>query len=211
MIRTILVLALCASSAGAVDAGPPTEAPAAEAAEPSPAEKEPSPSEIVQGVEEVAKSIGDWKTVGPLGVAVALLALLGQFTKLRLFRKLLDGRGLGWLRPVIIAAVGGLAALVTALQSGAGIGSAFIAGVLAGLGGIGAHEVARLGSREERSRVRVTAEAVSKATDALRRAAEERSLADGKATALKAELDELTKLPENRRLEKLAELLRRKG
>lgn len=214
----IAALALSATPLYAADAGPPADTEAAIAAEaaappvapPAAAEIEPTTAELASAASDVAKAIGDWHKVGPLGLAIALLALLTKLTKHRLAKRLLEAKGLAWTRPIITAVLGGLGAAALGLQQGAGVGPSLVAGLLAGLGAVGLHEVSRLASKKERGRVRVDAEAVAKATEALKRATEEKALADGKAAGIKAELDAMAALPQGKRLEALAELLGRR-
>lgn len=222
MIRIILAaLALCAAAPVFADdppADPPSAAdagPADAAAAPAPTSAEPTTADIIQGAGEVMKAAANWKSVGLLGLCAALLALLTQVSKLGLLKRLLDDKGLGHLRPLIPLVLAGLTGCLGSLQNGVPPGPAIVAGLLAGLAGVGLHETSRLASKADRARVRVDGGAVDAAASSLKKTIE-----DAMASAQQADnvidkahhekikkLAALEKLPAHKRLEELAKML----
>lgn len=168
---------------------------------------EPTPAELLSAGSDVAKNIADWKKVGPLGVAVALLALLTQLMRTPFFKTFLDNIKLPWVRPVITSAVATAGGIVVALQGGVAPLPAMFGGLLAGLGGVGATELFRLVMPAARNEVRVDKDDLTKSNDALHAAVAEKALADGAASQVASALAAAKELPERQRLAKLAAMV----
>lgn len=174
--------------------------------EPATTTSDPSPGELINGVVKVA---ADYKAGGALAAVAAILALLTQLTKLSIFRKILDDRGFGWVRPLIPLVVAGLGGLVVALQSGSPPGAALLAGIMAGVTGVGVHEVVRLGSSTERAKVRVDADTITAAADHMQAKMENDAAEKGDiaVASIKKKISDLADMPTHKRLQGLADLL----
>lgn len=182
----------------AAETGPSTAAS-------EPAAAEPSSDDLVKSVVKIAS---DWKAGGALAGVAAVLALLLQVSKMNLFRKLLDDKGREWMRPVGLTLLSAAGGVVTALQAGAPKGAAALAGAMAGLSGVGARELFKHLSADERSRVRVDIDAVSQAADILQKQLEATAATQGPAAvaALAVKTAAMKNLPVRGRLEALSDL-----
>lgn len=206
----LLVAVLLAFPVLAVDAGPapsqpvvvlPAPVPVADtpvAATPTTPEVEPTPEALISGV---VKTAADWKAGGALAGMATLLALLFQLTKVDAVRKLLDDKGRAWIRPVLLVVLAAATGIVTALQAGASIGPAALAGAMAALSGVGMRELLVHVSPDERNRVRVDIDAVGQAADAL-----EKMLMLGATDDMKKKLATISSLSSRARLEALSVL-----
>lgn len=205
----LFTVMLAFSAAADEEPVPPAETSQAEAegaSTPSePAASAPSADDMVASVVKVA---ADWKAGGALAGVAALLALLLQISKMDLFRKLLDDKGRDWMRPLGLTLLATAGGLVSALQAGAPLGAAALAGAMAGLSGIGGRELLKHLSPAERSRVRVGVDAVAQAADVLQAQLETNAAAQGPeaVAALAPKLAAMKTLPIRTRLEGLTAL-----
>lgn len=208
LARLALLAVFVVSLFGALVHAQPLDAgPALDVVAGIPVEAEPSFTELASYAMKVAT---DWRSLGALAGVAALIALLVQIMKMARMRKLIDDTGHAWARPAIALVLAGAGGALTALQSGAGVGPSIIAGVLAGLTGLGGRELlANVLSPTERARVKVDVAAVSQASTALRAQIEADAEERGHAAVLAAQvqLDAIDKLHERERLEKLALML----
>jgi hypothetical protein len=162
----------------------------------------------LEALQAILAAVTSAPAVGGLAAAAAVVAALVGLTKLRALRVLLDARGLAWLRPIIAAVLGALGAGLTAASTGqgvAGVITAALGGLLAGLAGVGTHELVRTTSPIERARVRVDELALTVSAQAL----EEQIGRTARLPAVQARVAEAATLPPAKRVEALAELLRR--
>ncbi len=162
---------------------------------------------VAPAIGQVIDVASNYKAVGGLGLAAALIALLVGLSKMGIVGRLLEARKWGWLRPLIGIALGGAAAAVTAAQQGQPVIPALIGGMLAGLTGSGLHELLRLGSASERDRQRVAGAGIDEAIPALEdRVVAVAARAGVAVGVMDAKLAEAAKLAAPKRLERLAAL-----
>ncbi len=111
---------------------------------------DPTPADIADAV---VQTIGAWQTVGWLAGVVGIAYLLVLLSKFKPIDNLLKKYNLKWIRPLAAMVFGALAGASTALAAGQKIPQVVIAGVLAGFGSTGFHEVmAVLTSAKDRER-----------------------------------------------------------
>lgn len=120
---------------------------------------------------DVVDLITNHRNVGALAFVAIVITLLVRVSKLGVLSRFLAARQLTWVRPLLAVLLGVAGALATALQQGRASAtdllSAALGGALAGLVGVGTHEVARLASSSERAKVRVDDAAVDQAASVL--------------------------------------------
>ena len=107
---------------------------------------EPTGDDIVAAV---IKNVNDWKHGAWLAAVLGLAYLLVLLSKLKPIDALLKKHKVKWLRPILAAVFGGLAAAASAISIGEPPFGAIIAGVVAGLGSSGFHEVLSLRERRK--------------------------------------------------------------
>ena len=169
---------------------------------------------IVQDVlHDVVDVITNHRNVGALALVAIAITLLVRVSKLNVLAKFLAARQLTWVRPLLAVLLGVAGALATTLQQGrtsaADLASAALGGALAGLVGVGTHEVARLALPSERAKVRVDDLAVDQAAAALEDRAVAAQVDAGKRVRdAQDAVASTTSLPPAKRVEALAGLLK---
>lgn len=169
---------------------------------------------IVQGVlHDVVDAITNHRNVGALALVALAITLLVRVSKLSVLARFLAARNLTWVRPLLAVLLGVAGALATTLQQGrtavADLLSAALGGALAGLVGIGTHEVARLASSSERAKVRVDDAAVDQAASVLEDRAVAAQVDAGKhVSRARDAVASTATLPPAKRVEALAGLLK---
>ncbi len=123
--------------------------------------------DILKAIPQALAILGQWKVLGALGVLAALVSLTVTLAKTSLGQAILSKVSLKhkWLRPVLAAALGFLAAACTALASHEPwlqVLSEGLAGLMSGLVGIGGYEFLKALSPRGRQE-RAAAAAVSHA------------------------------------------------
>ncbi len=180
------------------------------------AQSPPDDAQIVADTLQIILSVmTSGQAVGGLLIAGVVVTALVGLSKLTVLKRFLTSRGLVWVQPVLAAVLGGAGGALAAISQGkplAEIAIAFVAGVAAGLVGIGAHELKNAFSATGRAKIRVPGDLVSTAADAM-----ERQVLDTIPTATVPSVRSLdaaekvrraTALPEAERLATLAELLK---
>jgi len=166
-------------------------------------------SDDFTGVGEAALEVIDvasnYKAVGGLALAAALITLMVRLSKLGVIGRLLKAHRWGWLRPLLSCVLGGGTVSLAALQAGQPMGPALIAGVLAGLTGVGGHELLRLFSKHEREAQRMPGISIVQ----LIRIAEDAAIAAPGVSD--ADIEAAAKLPSPERLARLAKLVSSQG
>lgn len=125
-----------------------TETPPAEATTETPAETPPAevkteikPVDAVELITEVGKVINDWRNVGWLAGVIALINLLLSLLRFRPIDMALDRLDWKWLKPLIATLLGAALGGFSTFSTGAGALNSIVAGMLAGLGSVGFHEL----------------------------------------------------------------------
>jgi len=146
-----LVLSICLLLPTTVEGQPtPTPTPTTEgapallAAEPAAeteAKAETEPVDAVELVTSVGKVIDDWKNVGWLAGVIALINLLLNLLRFKPIDMALERLDWKWLKPLIATVLGATLGGVSVFSTGAGILNSVVAGMLAGLGSVGFHEL----------------------------------------------------------------------
>lgn len=154
------------------------------------------PPDIATLIQLALQVVADWRSAGAIAGCIALVNLLTNLTKLKAIDDFL-GRKF-WIRPLVSILLGAATAFLAALATGAPVLPALLAGVVAGLGGSGVHELVTVFN----GRVQAERAAGAKLVEIL-------SVEDAKVTAdaveLHKKLDELIAIPDQRtRLEALA-------
>jgi hypothetical protein len=116
------------------------EVPEAIAAEPT-AEAETKPVDAVELVTSVGKVIDDWKNVGWLAGVIALINLLLNLLRFKPIDMALERLDWKWLKPLIATVLGATLGGFSVFSTGAGVLNSVVAGMLAGLGSVGFHEL----------------------------------------------------------------------
>lgn len=169
---------------------------------------------IVQDVlRDVVGAITNWRNVGALALVALAITMLVRLSKLGVLSRFLAARNLLWVRPLLAVLLGVAGAIATTLQQGrtsaADLLSAAVGGALAGLVGVGTHEVARLALPSERAKVRVDDLAVGQAAAVLEDRAVAAQVDAGKHVRdARDAVASTTTLPPAKRVEALAGLLR---
>jgi hypothetical protein len=118
------------------------EVPKGEAAEPEILSKvEPKPVDAVEIVTSVGKVINDWKNVGWLAGVIALINFLLSLLRFKPIDMALDRLDWKWLKPLIATLLGAALGGFSTFSTGAGVLNSVVAGMLAGLGSVGFHEL----------------------------------------------------------------------
>jgi hypothetical protein len=169
---------------------------------------------IVQDVlHDVVDVITNHRNVSALAVVALAITLLVRLSKLGVLSRFLASRQLTWVRPLLALLLGIAGAVATTLQQGrtsaADLLSAALGGALAGLVGVGTHEVARLASSSERAKVRVDDAAVDQAAAVLEDRAVAAQVDAGKRVRdAQDAVASTVSLPAAKRVEALAGLLK---
>ena len=98
----------------------------------------PDAGELLQGVGKVAD---DWKALGWLAGMIALVNLLLNFLRLRILDDYLTYKKWKWLKPLGACLLGAALGGLSVFQTGASVPNSILAGVLAGMGSVGFHEL----------------------------------------------------------------------
>ena len=94
----------------------------------------------------------EWKTGGWMAGLLALVTLLMNLLRFGPINEFFRVKQLMWLKPILAAAFGAVAAGIGAGVAGAAVGPSLIAGVLAGLGAVGLYEVTKRRKAENRAK-----------------------------------------------------------
>lgn len=126
------------------------DAPAV-AGDAAPVAEQPSLDDYVAAFKLI---LSEWQTVGWLAGLVALVAFLVMLMRLKFIDNYLVAHDLKWVKALIAAVLGGLAAMFAAVQAGAewwpaGI-VAFISGAVAGFGAVGLHQTVTKGDKNKK-------------------------------------------------------------
>lgn len=125
---------------------PATEAEVAKPETPAtptetPAEPEAKPVDAVALITSVGKVIDDWRNVGWLAGVIALVNLLLNLLRFKPIDMALERLDWKWLKPLIATLLGALLGGFSTFSTGASVLNSIVAGMLAGLGSIGFHEL----------------------------------------------------------------------
>jgi hypothetical protein len=151
-MRLLILLSFVVTSLGVTTAkaqptptegdNPPETAAAEPAADPEVAAKlEETPVDAVELVSSIGHVINDWKNVGWLAGVIALINLLLSLLRFRPIDMALDRLDWKWLKPLIATLLGAALGGFSTFQTGAGVLNSIVAGMLAGLGSVGFHEL----------------------------------------------------------------------
>lgn len=95
-----------------------------------------------------ATAVDDWKTLGWVAGLIALINLLTHILRFKPLNSLLESKELKHIKPWIAAALGAVGGGLTTFQTGAGVMNSAVAGLLAGMAAIGAHELMNVKKRK---------------------------------------------------------------
>lgn len=218
LLAALVTVSVLADNA---DTGPPVSSvvvspdiPVIVAAAPAAPVLDQADTAIVQDVlRDVVDAITNHRNVGALAIVALAITLLVRLSKLRVLAQFLASRQLTWVRPLLAVLLGVAGAVATTLQQGrtsaADLASAALGGALAGLVGVGTHEVARLALPSERAKVRVDDAAIDQAAAVLEdRAVAARVDAGQHVSKARDAVAATTNLPPAKRVEALAGLLK---
>lgn len=110
----------------------------ASAATPAASPAEPSPGELL---EQASGAYTNWKKLGWLAGLVALVNLLINCLKVGAIKRWFDEQKKAWLIPYMAIGLGALLGVLSIFLTGGDPVQNLVAGVMAGLGAIGGHEV----------------------------------------------------------------------
>lgn len=105
------------------------------------AETEAKPVDAVELITTVGKVIDDWRNVGWLAGVIALVNLLLNLLRFKPIDMALERLDWKWLKPLIATLLGALLGGFSTFSTGASVLNSIVAGMLAGLGSIGFHEL----------------------------------------------------------------------
>lgn len=101
-------------------------------------------------LQDGAKIYSDWKALGWMGGLMALVSLLMNLLRFGPLHEFFRVNKLMWLKPLLAALFGGVAAGLSTAMTGAGVMPSMMAGLLAGLGAIGLYETTKRRKSENR-------------------------------------------------------------
>lgn len=101
-------------------------------------------------MQDGAKVYSDWKGIGWMAGLLALVVLLMNLLRFGPINEFFKIKKIMWLKPLLAAAFGGIAAGLTTAMTGAGVGPSIAAGIMAGLGAVGLYETAKRRKAENR-------------------------------------------------------------
>lgn len=87
------------------------------------------------------KSLSDWDAVMWLGTVAALINGLLRLLKMSPVEGMLETRDLKWVKPALSCALGAVMGALGAFEMGTPVGIGAVGGALAGLTGVGGHEI----------------------------------------------------------------------
>lgn len=105
---------------------------------PTGAEDQPDIGEVITGV---GKVIDDWENVGWLAGVIALINFLLGLLRFRPIDIYLAENELKWVKPLLAVVLGGALGGFSAFSTGASMLNSAVAGIMAGLGSVGFHQL----------------------------------------------------------------------
>jgi len=102
---------------------------------------DPKPVDAVALVTSVGQVVNDWKNVGWLAGVIALINFLLSLLRFRPIDMAMDRVDIKWLKPLIATLLGAALGGFSTFETGAGVLNSIVAGMLAGLGSVGFHEL----------------------------------------------------------------------
>lgn len=114
--------------------------PKALTTEPIP-EETPPEIDAVELVTSVGKVVNDWKNVGWLAGVIAMINFLLSLLRFKPINMAMDRLDIKWLKPLIATLLGAALGGFSTFSTGAGVLNSIVAGMLAGLGSVGFHEL----------------------------------------------------------------------
>lgn len=148
---------------------------------------------------DIGALVQNGKTLGAVGALIIVVNILMKLTKVQIVSKYIKP---AW-RPWIAMGLGTVGGILATLASGGSVVNAIVAGVIAGLGGVGVHEVYTTVAPTEKAK-KEAATAVSKALDG------PEAVVKTRVEALKVEMGKLSSMASKKeRLAALAGILNR--
>ena len=121
---------------------PTTEETAeAKTAEEPAAEAETKPVDAVELVSAVGQVIDNWQNVGWLAGVIALINFLLSLLRFKPIDMAMERVDVKWLKPLIATLLGAALGGFSTFSTGASVLNSIVAGMLAGLGSVGFHEL----------------------------------------------------------------------
>lgn len=106
---------------------------------PPPAAEEATTGAVIDAGAKLISS--DWEKLGALGSLLAIVNFLMILTKLGALGRWLKDKGLKWVRPLAATLLAGALGALSSLETGLPVMQSLLAGLLAGVGSIGFHEL----------------------------------------------------------------------
>lgn len=99
------------------------------------------PVDAVELITSVGKVVNDWRNIGWLAGVIALINFLLSLLRFKPIDLALDRLDVKWLKPLLATLLGALLGGFSTFSTGGSVLNSVVAGMLAGLGSVGFHEL----------------------------------------------------------------------
>lgn len=117
---------------------PKADTPAAEPVAAPAMPADPTPQDLIVGLGAV---IDNWQNIGWVAGVIALITLLLGILRFKPIDEWLTSLDFKWIKPLIATVLGAALGGFSVFSTGAGVLNSIVAGILAGLGSVGFHEL----------------------------------------------------------------------
>jgi len=97
--------------------------------------------------EAIKKAIEDWETLGWIGGMAAVIGVLLLLLRFKPLDKLLEDKGIKWIKPYLAVALGALGGFFSTFATGKSILFSIVAGIVAGVASPGLHLLLTKGNK----------------------------------------------------------------